>query len=153
MHLLLYELTRFLLSEVQFAADNVLWSDARCVGTSQRSVDEDLKRGSRFRSDRMIRAKLLALFSRSPGVSWAHSLASPSTRAATSLWRWLPTLPVSKRHLMRDTTEIGLDRWQALDREAWGPIAELLLARDAFDSRGEESLAESSGGIVTRLPI
>jgi hypothetical protein len=54
---------------------------------------------------------------------------------------------------MRDTTEIGLDRWQALDREAWGPIAELLLARDAFDSRGEESLAESSGGIVTRLPI
>ena len=47
---------------------------------------------------------------------------------------------------MRDTTEIGLDRWQALDREAWGPIAELLLARDAFDSRGEESLAESQVG-------
>jgi predicted helicase len=30
--------------------------------------------------------------------------------------------PVSKRHLMPDTTEIGLDRWQALDREAWGLI-------------------------------
>ena len=30
--------------------------------------------------------------------------------------------PVSKRHLMRNTTEIALDRWQALDREAWGLI-------------------------------
>ena len=30
--------------------------------------------------------------------------------------------PISKRHLMRDTTEIGLDRWQALDHEAWGLI-------------------------------
>jgi predicted helicase len=30
--------------------------------------------------------------------------------------------PVSKRHLMRNTTEIGLDRWQALDSEAWGLI-------------------------------
>src|SRR5215475_7757139 len=27
--------------------------------------------------------------------------------------------PVSKRHLMRNTTEIGLDRWQSLDEEAW----------------------------------
>jgi predicted helicase len=27
--------------------------------------------------------------------------------------------PVNKRHLMRKTTEIGLDRWQALDGEAW----------------------------------
>ena len=26
--------------------------------------------------------------------------------------------PVSKRHLMRNTTEIGLDRWQSLDQEA-----------------------------------
>jgi predicted helicase len=34
--------------------------------------------------------------------------------------------PVSKRHLMRDTTEIGLDRWQGLDREAWG----LIVAKD-----------------------
>jgi Mrr restriction endonuclease-like protein len=30
--------------------------------------------------------------------------------------------PISKRHLMRNTTEIGLDRWQALDCEAWGLI-------------------------------
>jgi superfamily II DNA or RNA helicase len=27
--------------------------------------------------------------------------------------------PVSKRHLMRNTVEIGLDRWQSLDAEAW----------------------------------
>src|SRR6478672_2809013 len=30
--------------------------------------------------------------------------------------------PVSKRHLMRNTTEIGLDRWGALNNEAWGRI-------------------------------
>jgi hypothetical protein len=30
--------------------------------------------------------------------------------------------PVSKRHLMRNTTEIGLDRWEALNNEAWGRI-------------------------------
>jgi hypothetical protein len=30
--------------------------------------------------------------------------------------------PVSKRHLMRNTTEIGLDRWQSLDQEAWSLI-------------------------------
>src|SRR5215831_4869750 len=29
------------------------------------------------------------------------------------------TEPVSKRHLMRNTVEIGLDRWQFLDAEAW----------------------------------
>src|SRR5262249_33206539 len=27
--------------------------------------------------------------------------------------------PISKRHLMRHTLEIGLDRWQSLDAEAW----------------------------------
>jgi predicted helicase len=30
--------------------------------------------------------------------------------------------PVSKRHLMRNTTEIGLDRWQSLDQDAWASI-------------------------------
>ena len=29
------------------------------------------------------------------------------------------TKPVSKHHLMRNTVEIGLDRWQSLDQEAW----------------------------------
>ncbi len=37
--------------------------------------------------------------------------------------------PVSKRHLMRDTTEIGLDRWEALDREAWALIVAKLKGR------------------------
>ena len=27
--------------------------------------------------------------------------------------------PVSKHHLMRNTVEIGLDRWQSLDHETW----------------------------------
>jgi predicted helicase len=30
--------------------------------------------------------------------------------------------PISKRRLMRNTTEIGLDRWNALDEEAWSQI-------------------------------
>jgi predicted helicase len=32
------------------------------------------------------------------------------------------TKPVSKRRLMRNTVEIGLDRWQSLDNEAWALI-------------------------------
>ena len=39
--------------------------------------------------------------------------------------------PVSKRHLMRNTTEIGLDRWQSLDHEAWRLIAAKLRGRSA----------------------
>jgi len=39
--------------------------------------------------------------------------------------------PVSKRHLMRNTTEIGLDRWQSLDQEAWGLIVGKLRGRSA----------------------
>jgi superfamily II DNA or RNA helicase len=39
--------------------------------------------------------------------------------------------PVSKRRLMRNTTEIGLDRWQALDQEAWRLIAAKLKGRSA----------------------
>lgn len=37
--------------------------------------------------------------------------------------------PVGKRHLMRNTTEIGLDRWQSLDREAWQLIVRKLKGR------------------------
>jgi predicted helicase len=32
------------------------------------------------------------------------------------------TKPVSKHHLMRNTVEIGLDRWNSLDHEAWTQI-------------------------------
>ena len=39
--------------------------------------------------------------------------------------------PISKRHLMRNTTEIGLDRWQSLDQEAWGLIVEKLKGKSA----------------------
>src|SRR6476660_8573244 len=39
--------------------------------------------------------------------------------------------PVSKRHLMRNTTEIGLDRWQSLDQEAWSLIVAKLKGRSA----------------------
>jgi predicted helicase len=39
--------------------------------------------------------------------------------------------PVSKRHLMRNTTEIGLDRWQSLDHEAWRLIIGKLRGRSA----------------------
>jgi predicted helicase len=39
--------------------------------------------------------------------------------------------PVSKRHLMRNTTEIGLDRWQSLKEEAWSLIVGKLKGRSA----------------------
>jgi predicted helicase len=39
--------------------------------------------------------------------------------------------PVSKRHLMRNTTEIGLDRWQSLDKAAWRLIVGRLRGRSA----------------------
>src|SRR6476660_3726857 len=39
--------------------------------------------------------------------------------------------PVSKRHLMRNTTEIGLDRWQSLDQAAWSLIVAKLKGRSA----------------------
>jgi predicted helicase len=39
--------------------------------------------------------------------------------------------PVGKRHLMRNTTEIGLDRWQSLDHDAWRLIVAKLKGRSA----------------------
>jgi predicted helicase len=39
--------------------------------------------------------------------------------------------PVSKRHLMRNTTEIGLDRWQSLKEETWSLIVGKLKGRSA----------------------
>ena len=39
------------------------------------------------------------------------------------------TKPVSKRHLMRNTVEIGLDRWQSLNDEAWTLIVGSLKGR------------------------
>ena len=39
--------------------------------------------------------------------------------------------PVGKRHLMRNTTEIGLDRWQSLDETAWRLIVGKLKGKSA----------------------
>jgi predicted helicase len=39
--------------------------------------------------------------------------------------------PVSKRHLMRNTVEIGLDRWQSLDEKSWRLIVGKLSGRSA----------------------
>lgn len=39
--------------------------------------------------------------------------------------------PVGKRHLMRNTTEIGHDRWQSLDPEAWRLIVAKLRGQSA----------------------
>jgi predicted helicase len=39
--------------------------------------------------------------------------------------------PVSKRHLMRNTTEIGFRRFQSLDKEAWSLIVRKLKGRSA----------------------
>src|SRR5262245_54658937 len=41
------------------------------------------------------------------------------------------TKPVSKRHLMRKTVEIGLDRWQSIDPEFWTLIGKRLKGRSA----------------------
>ena len=41
------------------------------------------------------------------------------------------TKPVSKRHLMRDTVEIGFDRWQSLDQSTWALIVQRLKGQSA----------------------
>ena len=52
--------------------------------------------------------------------------------------------PVSKRHLMRNTTEIGLDRWQALDQEAWSLIVGKLKGRSAAPKARTPKLHQSA---------
>ena len=56
------------------------------------------------------------------------------------------TKPVSKRHLMRNTVEIGLDRWQSLENEAWSLILERLKGRAARPEakKSEAAPAESN---------
>jgi predicted helicase len=41
------------------------------------------------------------------------------------------TKPVSKRHLMRKTVEIGLDRWQAIEPDVWALIVGKLRGRSS----------------------
>src|SRR5262249_33492948 len=42
------------------------------------------------------------------------------------------TKPVSKRHLMRKTVEIGLDRWQGIEADAWALIIGKLKGRSVL---------------------
>ena len=55
------------------------------------------------------------------------------------------TKPVSKRHLMRNTVEIGLDRWQSLDQEAWSLIVGKLKGRSARPEARSPKTTSASG--------
>ena len=86
---------------------------------------------SKFRSqsDRPLNRKELGTFS-----SLAFNTCSNIDFAIVA---HTSSKPVSKRHLMRNTAEIGLDRWQSLDREAWRLIVGKLRGRSARpDARG-----------------
>ena len=71
---------------------------------------------SKFRSqsDRPLNRKELGTFS-----SLAFNTCSNIVFAVVA---HTASKPVSKRHLMRNTAEIGLDRWQSLNEEAWRSI-------------------------------
>jgi superfamily II DNA or RNA helicase len=80
---------------------------------------------SKFRSqrDRPLNRKELGTFS-----SLAFNTCCNITLAVVA---HTCSKPVSKRHLMRNTTEIGLDRWQSLDQEGWRLIVAKLKGRSA----------------------
>jgi superfamily II DNA or RNA helicase len=80
---------------------------------------------SKFRSqrDRPLNRKELGTFT---------SLAfNTCNNIALAIVAHTSSKPVSKRHLMRNTTEIGLDRWQSLDQAAWRLIVGKLRGRSA----------------------
>ena len=80
---------------------------------------------SKFRSqqDRSLTRKELGTFT---------SLAfNTCNNIALAVVAHTASKPVSKRHLMRNTTEIGLDRWKSLDQEAWSLIVGKLKGRSA----------------------
>jgi superfamily II DNA or RNA helicase len=80
---------------------------------------------SKFRSqrDRPLNRRELGTFS---------SLAfNTCNNIALAVVAHTATKPVSKRHLMRQTVEIGLDRWQSLSPEIWTLIVERLKGRSA----------------------
>jgi len=80
---------------------------------------------SKFRSrrDKQLTRKELGTF-----TSLAFNTCS---NIALAVVAHTSSKPVSKRHLMRNTTEIGLDRWQSLDEEAWRLIVGKLKGRSA----------------------
>ena len=80
---------------------------------------------SKFRSqsDRPLNRKELGTFS-----SLAFNTCSNIDFAVVA---HTASKPVSKRHLMRNTAEIGLDRWQSLDKAAWRLIVGKMRGRSA----------------------
>src|SRR6476646_7452134 len=82
---------------------------------------------SKFRSqhDKPLTRKELGTFS-----SLAFNTCSANT-IELAVVAHTASKPVSKHHLMRNTTEIGLDRWQSLDQEAWSLIVGKLRGRSA----------------------
>jgi len=77
----------------------------------------------RSQSDRPLTRKELGTF-----TSLAFNTCS---NIALAVVAHTSSKPVSKRHLMRNTTEIGLDRWQSLDHDAWRLIVGKLRGRSA----------------------
>jgi predicted helicase len=77
----------------------------------------------RSRSDKPLNRKELGTFS-----SLAFNTCS---NIAFAVVAHTASKPVSKRHLMRDTAEIGLDRWQSLDQKSWRLIVGKLRGRSA----------------------
>ena len=61
--------------------------------------------------------------------------------------------PVSKRHLMRDTTEIGLDRWQSLDQGAWGLVVRKLKGRSAAPKARSPRPHQSAAVTAAKSPL
>jgi superfamily II DNA or RNA helicase len=80
---------------------------------------------SKFRSqrDKPLNRKELGTFS-----SLAFNTCS---NIALAIVAHTSSKPISKRHLMRNTTEIGFDRWQSLDQAAWRLIVRKLMGRSA----------------------
>jgi superfamily II DNA or RNA helicase len=80
---------------------------------------------SKFRSqrDRPLNRRELGTFS---------SLAfNTCNNIALAVVAHTATKPVSKRHLMRNTVEIGLDRWQGIETDVWALIVGRVKGRSA----------------------
>ena len=65
--------------------------------------------------------------------------------------------PISKHHLMRNTAEIGLDRWQSLNEEAWRSIVGKLkggsVRLDARSPRPHQQAAISAAKTRMKLRL
>src|SRR5262249_17760122 len=93
---------------------------------------------SKFRSqrDRPLNRRALGTFS---------SLAfNTCNNIALAVVAHTATKPVSKRHLMRKTVEIGLDRWQSLDHDTWKLLLKKLKGGSARPERRSPRLHQSA---------